>query len=60
MFRSYSLSTTFPRREFHQSNMQQTLRELDLAPSAALLIIPSGTGTTESKLFYHSRTNEWC
>lgn len=44
-FRPYSLSTTFPRREFHESDMQQTLRELDLAPSAALLIIPiAGTG----------------
>ncbi|XP_046436895.1 UBX domain-containing protein 4-like [Daphnia pulex] len=44
-FRPYSLSTTFPRREFHESDMQQTLRELDLTPSAALLIIPiAGTG----------------
>lgn len=51
--RPYSLSTTFPRREFHESDMQQTLRELDLTPSAALLIIPiAGTGMISAINFY--------
>ncbi|XP_032777126.2 UBX domain-containing protein 4 [Daphnia magna] len=40
-FRPYTISTTFPRRQFDESHMQQTLRELDLSPSAALLIIPA-------------------
>ncbi|XP_057380420.1 UBX domain-containing protein 4-like [Daphnia carinata] len=40
-FRPYTISTTFPRRQFDEFHMQQTLRELDLSPSAALLIIPA-------------------
>lgn len=41
--RPYSVCVTFPRREFRETDMQSTLRDLDLSPSAALLIVPSGT-----------------
>lgn len=39
-FNPYTLCTTFPRREFTASNMSETLRDLELTPSAALLIVP--------------------
>jgi len=40
-FKTYSLCTTFPRRQFTGTDMHKSLLELDLTPSAALLIVPS-------------------
>jgi len=39
-FKTYSLCTTFPRRQFASADMDKSLSELDLTPSAALLIVP--------------------
>ena len=36
---SFSLSTTFPRRNFNEDDYAKTFRELQLLPSAALLVI---------------------
>lgn len=36
---SFSLAIAFPRRRLSHSEAQRTLRELGLAPSAALLLI---------------------
>lgn len=44
-FKEFSLATTFPRREFIESDDTSTLKELDLYPSAVLLVItPTITG----------------
>ncbi|GFR86067.1 UBX domain protein 4, partial [Elysia marginata] len=37
-----SLSTSFPRRTFTAEDEEKTLQELQLAPSAAILVIPRG------------------
>lgn len=42
-FSSFTLSTTFPRREFTQEQYRSTLRELELAPSAVILVVPVST-----------------
>ncbi|GBM96999.1 UBX domain-containing protein 4 [Araneus ventricosus] len=39
-FANFSLCTTFPRRHFTESNYSENLRDLQLAPSAVLLILP--------------------
>lgn len=39
-FRNFAMSTTFPRREFTSENDKQTLRELELCPTAVILIVP--------------------
>lgn len=39
----FTLSTTFPRREFTADNNQDTLRELELCPNAVILVIPGHT-----------------
>lgn len=39
-FSNFTLCTTFPRREFTQEHYQSTLRELELAPSAVILVVP--------------------
>lgn len=39
-FSNFTLSTTFPRREFTQEQYQSNLRELELAPSAVILVVP--------------------
>jgi len=40
--RAFSLHLSFPKREYTQEDMVRTLRDLNLAPSASLLIIPVG------------------
>uniref|UniRef100_A0A023GCR8 UBX domain-containing protein 4 n=1 Tax=Amblyomma triste TaxID=251400 RepID=A0A023GCR8_AMBTT len=42
-FSSFTLSTTFPRREFTREQYRSTLRELELAPSAVILVVPVST-----------------
>ena len=37
---SFSMHLTFPKRDYNESDMSQTLRDLQLAPSATILIIP--------------------
>ncbi|XP_046398091.1 UBX domain-containing protein 4 [Ischnura elegans] len=39
-FRNFTMSLAFPRREFTADEDVKTLRELELAPSAAVLILP--------------------
>lgn len=43
-FRNYTLSTTFPRREFTEENSTNTLVELELVPNAVILILPVKLG----------------
>lgn len=42
-FSNFTLSTTFPRREFTQEQYLSSLRELELAPSAVILVVPVST-----------------
>ena len=37
---SFSMHSSFPKREYTNDDMQSTLRDLQLAPTATLLIIP--------------------
>ena len=37
---SFSLHSSFPKREYNTDDMKKTLRDLQLAPSASLLVIP--------------------
>uniref|UniRef100_A0A6Q2Z914 UBX domain-containing protein 4 n=1 Tax=Esox lucius TaxID=8010 RepID=A0A6Q2Z914_ESOLU len=37
---NFSLATMFPRREFTADDMDKTLRELELAPSASIVLLP--------------------
>lgn len=43
-FTNYTISTTFPRREFNESDNSQTLMDLGLVPNAVILILPQGQG----------------
>uniref|UniRef100_UPI003AACF426 UBX domain-containing protein 4 n=1 Tax=Centroberyx gerrardi TaxID=166262 RepID=UPI003AACF426 len=38
----FSLATMFPRREFTSEDLNKTLLELELAPSASIVLLPSG------------------
>ena len=40
VYRAYNLCTTYPRREFNSNDMNSSLSDLNLTPSAALLILP--------------------
>lgn len=37
---NFSLATMFPRREFTSEDMQKTLLELELTPSASIVLLP--------------------
>uniref|UniRef100_A0A3Q1EJN5 UBX domain-containing protein 4 n=1 Tax=Acanthochromis polyacanthus TaxID=80966 RepID=A0A3Q1EJN5_9TELE len=39
---NFSLATMFPRREFTGEDLNKTLLELELAPSASIVLLPSG------------------
>ncbi|XP_028993092.1 UBX domain-containing protein 4 [Betta splendens] len=39
---NFSLATMFPRREFTTEDLNKTFQELELAPSASIVLIPSG------------------
>ncbi|KAM9347818.1 UBX domain-containing protein 4 isoform 2-T2 [Symphorus nematophorus] len=39
---NFSLATMFPRREFSSEDLNKTLVELELAPSASIVLLPSG------------------
>ncbi|XP_044264456.1 UBX domain-containing protein 4 [Tribolium madens] len=43
-FNNYTLSTTFPRREFTEAENSQTLLQLGLVPTAVILILPVNRG----------------
>lgn len=47
-FRTYSLSMTFPRREFAPEDNDSTLRDLELCPNAVIMILPAHTAGTVS------------
>lgn len=47
-FSNFGLCTTFPRRHFSESNYSESLRDLQLAPSAVLLILPERAITNVS------------
>ncbi|XP_028289595.1 UBX domain-containing protein 4 isoform X2 [Parambassis ranga] len=42
---NFSLATMFPRREFTSEDLNKTLLELELAPSASVVLLPSGRAT---------------
>lgn len=37
---NFSLATMFPRREFTSEDLNKTLLELELAPSASIVLLP--------------------
>ncbi|XP_012674436.2 UBX domain-containing protein 4 [Clupea harengus] len=39
---NFTLATTFPRREFTGEDLEKTFLELELAPSASIVLLPSG------------------
>ncbi|XP_068602300.1 UBX domain-containing protein 4 isoform X2 [Brachionichthys hirsutus] len=39
-YNNFSLATMFPRREFTNEDLNKTLQELDLAPSASIVLLP--------------------
>lgn len=41
---NFSLATMFPRREFTKEDYGKTLLELELAPSASVVLLPVGVG----------------
>uniref|UniRef100_A0A8C6IPA7 UBX domain-containing protein 4 n=1 Tax=Melopsittacus undulatus TaxID=13146 RepID=A0A8C6IPA7_MELUD len=43
---SFSLATMFPRREFTKEDYGKTLLELELAPSASVVLLPAGRPAT--------------
>ncbi|XP_063905511.1 UBX domain-containing protein 4-like isoform X2 [Zophobas morio] len=47
-FSTYTLSTTFPRREFTDDDKTQTLLELGLVPTAVILILPITRGAVST------------
>lgn len=47
-FTNFTLSTTFPRREFNEQDFRSTLLELELVPNAVILILPLHHGTVSS------------
>ncbi|RZC35920.1 UBX domain-containing protein 4, partial [Asbolus verrucosus] len=47
-FSSYTLSTTFPRREFTDGDKSQTLLDLGLVPTAVILILPLNRGAVST------------
>lgn len=48
-FHKFTLSTTFPRRQFGPEDNQQTLSELELIPNAVLLILPDQQGAVAAQ-----------
>lgn len=45
---SFTIHSTFPKRDYTTSDMSLTLRELQLVPSASLLIIPTSSKTVKA------------
>nr|XP_023024513.1 UBX domain-containing protein 4-like [Leptinotarsa decemlineata] len=43
-FNDFTLSTTFPRREFTNNDYSQTLVDLQLVPNAVILVLPANQG----------------
>nr|XP_057938712.1 UBX domain-containing protein 4 [Doryrhamphus excisus] len=43
---NFSMATMFPRREFTSEDLNKTLLELDLAPSASIVLLPSGRASS--------------
>ncbi|XP_018328807.1 UBX domain-containing protein 4 [Agrilus planipennis] len=48
-FRTYTLSTMFPRREFSENDYSQTLADLQLVPNAVILILPINHTTVSNR-----------
>lgn len=49
MSTQFSMHTTYPKRDYTQQDMDSTLRELQLAPTATLLILPVGGRSSAAK-----------
>lgn len=45
---NFTLATMFPRREFTSEDLDKTLLELELAPSASIVILPSSASSSSS------------
>ncbi|ENN77503.1 hypothetical protein HUJ04_013497 [Dendroctonus ponderosae] len=46
--KKFTLSTTFPRRQFSESDQSQTLAELQLTPNAVILVLPLSGGVVST------------
>lgn len=47
-YSNFRLSTTFPRREFTENDYSQTLLDLQLCPTAVILVLPVSSGAVSS------------
>ena len=54
-FTSFSLSMAFPRRNLDTEDMASSLKELQMAPSATVMVLPS-TSVMSSQVFYQTVT----
>jgi hypothetical protein len=58
---SFSMHSSFPKREYTINDMESNLRELQLAPTSTLLIIPVSLAYSVKFVFHqwrsYSRTN---
>lgn len=58
-FSTFTLATMFPRREFTQEDHESSLEELQLFPSAVLLVLPVSHGTVSSNSPYSYTALLW-
>lgn len=47
-FSNFTLSTTFPRREFMNNDLDKTMLELELIPNAVILVLPLSHGAVST------------
>ncbi|XP_026231782.1 UBX domain-containing protein 4 [Anabas testudineus] len=57
-FSNFSLATMFPRREFTSEDLNKTLLELELAPSASIVLLPRSANPANT-LVQSSRGGIW-
>ncbi|XP_051998501.1 UBX domain-containing protein 4-like isoform X2 [Xyrauchen texanus] len=55
----FSLATMFPRREFSTEDLEKTLLELELAPSASIVLLPQSSRPSNSVVHSSSSGGLW-
>ncbi|XP_051566627.1 UBX domain-containing protein 4 isoform X2 [Myxocyprinus asiaticus] len=55
----FSLATMFPRREFSTEDLEKTLLELELAPSASIVLLPQSNRPSNSVVHSSSSGGLW-
>lgn len=55
---NFSLATMFPRREFTSEDLEKTLLQLELAPSASIVLLPQ-TGRSAHSVVHSSEGGLW-